>query len=55
MAAGGDYHEPAAPHDIASGVLVGMAVRDQPPAPLLLGKMISRRRLDQCIGQYALE
>lgn len=55
MAAGGDHHKAPPAHDVAGSMLVGMTVRDELPALLLLGEMIDRRRLDQCIGDYSLE
>src|SRR6516165_12584964 len=36
-------------------MLVGMPVGDKSPAPLLLGEVIERGRLDQGVGQYPLE
>jgi hypothetical protein len=55
MAAGGDDHKAPPLHDIAGGMLVGMPVRDKLPAPLLLGEVIDRGRLDQGVGQYPLD
>src|SRR6516165_3381571 len=36
-------------------MFVGMFVGDEPAAPLVLGKVIGRRRLDQRVGQHLLE
>ena len=55
MPAGGNHHEPAPLDDIAGGMLVGMAVRDEPAAPLVGAVMIGGGRLDQRVGQDALE
>src|ERR1700730_3935957 len=55
MTAGGDHDEAPPLHDIAGGMLIGMPVRDEAPAPLLLAEVIRRGRLDQSVGQYPLE
>src|SRR5215469_13503770 len=55
MAAGRDNDQAAPSHDIASSMLIGMAVRDQAAASLLFGEVIGRRRLDERVGQYPLE
>src|SRR5438094_4943318 len=55
MAAGRDDHETPPLYDIAGGMLVGMPVGDKSPAPLLLGEVINRGRLDQGVGQYPLK
>jgi hypothetical protein len=36
-------------------MLIGMPVRDKSPAPLFLGEVIDRSRLDQRVRQYPLE
>jgi len=36
-------------------MLVGMAVRDQPAAPLGLGEVIGRSRFDESVGQNPLK
>ncbi len=55
MAAGGDHHKAPPLHDITGGMLIGMSVRDQSPATLVLAEVIDRGRLDQGIWQYMLE
>ena len=55
MAAGRDDHEAAPLDNVTGGMFVGMPVGDKSPAPLLLGEMIDRGRLDQGVRQYPLE
>src|SRR5438132_2570040 len=55
MATGGNDDEAPPLYDITGGMLIGMPVRDELPAPLIRREVIDRGRLDQSIGQYPLE
>src|ERR1700730_14870125 len=55
MAAGGDHHQAPPLHDIAGGMLIGMPVGDESPAPLILREVIDRGWFDQSVGLYPLK